>query len=275
MINLLVTGSSGYIGSATVEYLSHSEFNVFEIDIDGEFNLLDFNQLKSFFYNNKIEIVLHLAAFKSIPDSKNNPIKYLHNNVSSSLNLIAVCEDLDIPILNASSASVYNDTNPYSQSKILVEKFLDQSRLRYINLRYFNIGGLMEKPNSRQVSNIFDIIRAKYLNNEEFIVNAADSIRNYTHVKDIARFNVKCLRDLLKNNCRKTMDVYTNNSASVEDLLAIYESKGVSLRYALDHTQKPQEPVLPKGEGLIVDSLSLDDIIESEIKYGIRLDNRI
>jgi UDP-glucose 4-epimerase len=275
MINLLVTGSSGYIGAATLEYLSHSEFNVFEIDIDGEFNLLDFNQLKSFFYNNKIEIVLHLAAFKSIPDSKNNPIKYLHNNVSSSLNLIAVCEDLDIPILNASSASVYNDTNPYSQSKILVEKFLDQSRLRYINLRYFNIGGLIEKPNSRQVSNIFDIIRSKYLNNEEFIVNSADSIRNYTHVKDIARFNVKCLRYLFKNNCRKTMDVYTNNSASVEDLLAIYESKGVSLKYSLDHAQKPQEPVLPKGEGLIVDSLSLDDIIESEIKYGIRLDNRI
>jgi UDP-glucose 4-epimerase len=275
MINLLVTGSSGYIGAATVEYLSHSEFNVFEIDIDGEFNLLDFNQLKSFFYNNKIEIVLHLAAFKSIPDSKNNPIKYLHNNVSSSLNLIAVCEDLDIPILNASSASVYNDTNPYSQSKILVEKFLDQSRLSYINLRYFNIGGLIEKPNSRQVSNIFDIIRDRYLNNEEFIVNAADSIRNYTHVKDIARFNVKCLRDLLKINCRKTMDVYTNNSASVEDLLAIYESKGVPLRYSLDHAQKPQEPVLPKGEGLIVDSLSLNDIIESEIKYGIRLDNRI
>jgi UDP-glucose 4-epimerase len=275
MVNLLVTGSSGYIGAATVEYLSHSEFNVFEIDIDGEFNLLDFNQLKYFFSKNNIEIVLHLAAFKSIPDSKNNPIKYLHNNVSSSLNLIAVCEDLDIPILNASSASVYNDTNPYSQSKILVEKFLDQSRLSYINLRYFNIGGLIEKPNSRQVSNIFDIIRDRYLNNEEFIVNAADSIRNYTHVKDIARFNVKCLRDLLKINCRKTMDVYTNNSASVEDLLAIYESKGVSLRYSLDHAQKPQEPVLPKGEGLIVDSLSLNDIIESEIKYGIRLDNRI
>jgi UDP-glucose 4-epimerase len=275
MVNLLVTGSSGYIGAATVEYLSHSEFNVFEIDIDGEFNLLDFNQLKYFFSKNNIEIVLHLAAFKSIPDSKNNPIKYLHNNVSSSLNLIAVCEDLDIPILNASSASVYNDTNPYSQSKILVEKFLDQSRLSYINLRYFNIGGLVEKPNSRQVSNIFDIIRDRYLNNEEFIVNAADSIRNYTHVKDIARFNVKCLRDLLKINCRKTMDVYTNNSASVEDLLAIYESKGVSLRYSLDHAQKPQEPVLPKGEGLIVDSLSLNDIIESEIKYGIRLDNRI
>jgi UDP-glucose 4-epimerase len=275
MVNLLVTGSSGYIGSATIEHLKNSEFNVFEIDIDGKFNLLDFNELKSFFYKNNIEIVLHLAAFKSIPDSKNNPIVYLHNNICSSLNLISVCEELNIPIVNASSASVYNDTNPYSQSKILVEKFLDQSRLSYINLRYFNIGGLIEKPNSRQVSNIFDVIRSKYLNNEKFIINAGDSIRNYTHVKDIAKFNVKCLRDLFKSNYRKTMDVYTNNSASVQDLLAMYDFRGVSLDYALDHAQKPQEAVLPKGEGLIVDSISLDDIIESEIKYGIRLDNRI
>ena len=137
MVNLLVTGSSGYIGSATIENLKNSEFNVFEIDIDSKFNLLDFNELKSFFYKNNIEIVLHLAAFKSIPDSKRDPIIYLHNNVCSSLNLISVCEELDIPIVNASSASVYNDTNPYSQSKILVEKFLDQSRLSYINLRYF------------------------------------------------------------------------------------------------------------------------------------------
>lgn len=275
MINVLVTGSSGYIGSATVDYLNHSEFNVFKIDIYDDFNLLNFDKLRSFIYENKIEIVLHLAAFKSITESKNNPIKYLHNNISSSLNLISICEELDIPLVNASSAAVYNNTNPYSNSKILIENFLDYSKIKYINLRYFNIGGLIKSPGLGQTSNLFDIIRNKYLSNESLTINANDSTRNYTHIKDIAKFNVKCLRDLMKNNCRKTLDVYTKNNASVEEIVQIYRSKGINLNCLINYSGDPVQPIIPGGEGLILDALELDDIIESEIKYGIRLDNRI
>lgn len=275
MINVLITGSSGYIGSATIDYLNDSEFNIFKIDIDDDFSLLNFDRLRSFIYENKIEIVLHLAAFKSITESKNNPIKYLHNNVSSSLNLISICEEFNIPLVNASSAAVYNNTNPYSNSKILVENFLDYSKLKYINLRYFNIGGLIQAPGTSQTANLFDIIRNKYLNNETLTINVNDSTRNYTHIKDIAKFNVRCLRDLIKNDYRKTLDVYTRNTASVEEIVEVYRSKGVNLNCLISHSEEPTQPIIPGGEGLIVDSLGLDDIIESEIKYGIRLDNRI
>ena len=278
MTNLLITGASGYIGTATKDHLNGSGINVIGIDFDkanNEINLLDFTKLKCFIYENKIDAVLHLAAFKSIPDSKSNPTRYLHNNIASSLNIISICEDFKIPLVNASTAAVYGKGNPYSESKLMVEKFLESSHLNYINLRYFNIGGLIAPPNSRQISNIFDIIRFKHANNKKFIINGNDSMRNYTHIKDIAKFNAKRIEDVLSNGNRSSMDVYSTNTVSVEDIVLMYKDLGIMVDYEMDHTGETRDHIVPSGEGLISDGLSMRDIIESEIKYGIVLDNRI
>jgi UDP-glucose 4-epimerase len=274
MTNVLITGASGYIGSATKELFKETHFNVFELDFDS-INLLDYPKVKSFVYENKIDVVLHLAAFKSIPDSKSNPIKYLHNNIGSSLNIISVCEDFKIPLINASTAAVYGSSNAYSESKIAVEKFLESSHIDYINLRYFNIGGLIDRPNNKQISNLFDVIRFKHFNNKKFIVNGNDSLRNYTHVKDIARFNIESVIGILNGSVQKSIDVYSSNMASVEDVILIYKGLGVIIDYEVDYSGPSKEPILPSGEGLIKDSMGMIDIVQSEIKYGIVLDNRI
>ena len=93
-----------------------------------------------------IEAVIHLAGLKAVGESCSHPLRYWENNLMSSINLLKVLDQFNCKnIVFSSSATVYksklnkllneNDycepVNPYGQTKLSVEKLLDNFCLLY------------------------------------------------------------------------------------------------------------------------------------------------
>lgn len=170
MKNILITGGSGYIGAATVQYFIKKNFIVYVIDnnITGK-NFI--NNKNCFYYktdyfsdktfeiikNNNISNIIHLAGYIDSNESVYKPKKYLNNNYINLKKFIKGCEKLNVQkIVFSSSAAVYGNTvssniiseysrlspiSPYGKSKLLAEKFLCKSNLKVVILRYFNVAG--------------------------------------------------------------------------------------------------------------------------------------
>ena len=270
-----VTGSSGYVGSATFKILAENNFSLIGLDTWGSkkdftfCDLLDYDSVKD--YLGKADIVVHLAAQKSIQESIKNPESYFYNNTTSSENVFKVCSDNNIPVVNISSAAVYGEENPYSLSKIKSEEMLKEFNLRFINLRYFNIGGLVSKPRQTQTANIFDKIRWAVKNNQEFLINSGTSGRYYSHIIDIANHNLASVCDLLDGAESASYDVASDIFCTPQEILEVYKGFGVDVPHSTIQTKK-EVPILP-GTSLSVlgktCQYSISDIVESEIRLGI------
>ena len=60
-----------------------------------EMDLVNRNQVKNLFKNNKIDAIIHFAAYKSVSESVNYPVKYYDNNINSLLNLLKEVENVE------------------------------------------------------------------------------------------------------------------------------------------------------------------------------------
>jgi len=138
------------------------------------------------FNDNKIDAVIHLAGFKSVNESKIDPLKYYENNVSNLIILIKCMKKYNVnKLIFSSSALVYGNSdiipinekydinilNPYAQTKLMSESILKDCSEIYniscISLRYFNpVGchssGLLEENYKMTPNNLFPIIISIY-----------------------------------------------------------------------------------------------------------------
>ena len=157
---VLVTGGLGYIGShITIELIKSNckviiVDNLFNSTINGltdekikeylSFYNCDIAKQESFldniFYNNQIDHVIHMASYKSVSESIENPVMYYSNNINCLLNLLTIMKKNNVKnIIFSSSATVYGDsippfnenseigkglTNPYGKSKYFCEEIL-------------------------------------------------------------------------------------------------------------------------------------------------------
>ena len=171
-MNVLVTGGAGYIGSHICIELLQAGHDVVVIDdfsnskpevlndikqITGkkvkfyEFNVLDEEKMEDVFVNNKIDSIIHCAAFKAVGESMIKPIEYYTNNLMSTLVVAKMMKKYNVNnIVFSSSATVYGDpeivpltedcklgetTNPYGTSKAMMERILtDVQRLSLIHI---------------------------------------------------------------------------------------------------------------------------------------------
>jgi len=173
MMNILVTGGAGYIGSHVLKALLKEGHQVVTFDnlqkghkkavTGGKFvkgDLADKELLNQVMEENQIEGVIHLAADSLVGESMENPGKYYRNNFANGINLLeAVVKNGVKNIVFSSTAAVYgepdqipikedNQTEPtstYGESKLFFEKALkrydDIYDLKYVSLRYFNAAG--------------------------------------------------------------------------------------------------------------------------------------
>jgi UDP-glucose 4-epimerase len=160
MMNILVTGGVGYIGSHTVLSLIKNNYKPIIVDnlenshrmiinrlkkkakknitfLKGD--ILDSNFINKIFKNYKIKIVIHFAGYKSVAESMKVPVKYYQNNVTGTLNILKSMNSFDVSkIIFSSSATIYgnpkflpitekhplNAINVYGQTKIDIENML-------------------------------------------------------------------------------------------------------------------------------------------------------
>lgn len=162
IMNILVTGGAGYIGSHTVVELYKNGHTVVIIDnlsnssleavrrveaITGakipffEGDVQDKDLLTKIFAEHAIDAAIHFAGLKAVGESVAKPLAYYRNNIDSSLSLCEVMQEKNIKkLLFSSSATVYGNpdelplketsrtglgiTNPYGQTKFMIEQIL-------------------------------------------------------------------------------------------------------------------------------------------------------
>jgi len=173
MINVLVTGGAGYIGSHTCKWLAQKGFNPVVYDNLSfghrwavkygplvEANVADRDALESALSEHEIQAVVHFAAFTLVGESVADPRKFYVNNCNSMQVLLdTLLDNGKLPIIFSSSCATYGNpqrmpldedhpqdpVSPYGDTKLFGERLLKAYShaygLRHVALRYFNAAG--------------------------------------------------------------------------------------------------------------------------------------
>ena len=247
---ILVTGGAGFIGTHTVIELVNAGHEVVIVDnlvnsskksvevverIVGQkipFYQVDIRDKKALLEIFKVEQptgVIHFAALKAVGESTQIPLTYYENNITGTLTLLRVMEEVNCKnIIFSSSATVYGDphtvpiledfplsvTNPYGRTKLMIEEMLTDiykadSSWNVVLLRYFNpigaheSGDLGENPNGipnnllpyvTQVA-VGKLKEVQVFGNDYPTVDGT-GVRDYIHVVDLAKGHVAALQKI-------------------------------------------------------------------------------
>lgn len=173
MMNILVVGGAGYIGSHMCKHLSRQGYNPIVLDnlVCGhrqavkwgtffEGSMGDSDLLCKIFSDFRIVAVMHFAAFCYVGESVTEPAKYYQNNVSNTISLLDVMIKEKVSnFIFSSSCATYGEPveipiqethplrpiSPYGRTKLMVEQILKDFTVGYglksVSLRYFNAAG--------------------------------------------------------------------------------------------------------------------------------------
>lgn len=287
---ILVTGGAGYIGSHTLIELIHAGFKPIVYDnlsnaspkalerveqivgqkidfIKGD--ILDKELLDKTFSEHDFFAVIHFAGLKAVGESVAKPLMYYQNNVTGTLNLLEVMAKNHVKnIIFSSSATVYGDpetlpivetsprsaTNPYGQSKLMIEHILEDlaksdNDWQAISLRYFNpigayhTGTIGENPNGIP-NNLMPYISQVAVGKLEKLSVFGDDydtvdgtgVRDYIHVVDLAKGHVSALQYLQKQHKLdfEPINLGTGQGTSVLQLVnAFIKQTGQNVAYTI------------------------------------------
>ena len=240
-MSVLVTGGSGFIGSALVNFLIQKKINVYvidnastdpletickntyNIDISSHNNI---NQIKTLISDNNIRTVFHMAALPSVQRCIENPILSYQHNLTSTANVLEAMKNTTATqIVFSSSSAVYGDckilpihekhigrpTTPYALHKLLSEQLIymycNLYNIRGVCLRYFNVFG----ENMKDVgtySSVINIFKKQKTNNIPLTITG-DGLqrRDFVYVKDVVVANY-----LAATNIKNKFAVYNVSS---------------------------------------------------------------
>ncbi len=299
MAKILVTGGAGYIGSHTRYSLEKRGHSVLVVDNlsrgyrdavpAGMLRVIDTHErdkLVTLLREERIEAVIHFAAFLSVGESTQFPELYFANNVGGSLSLFeAMLETGVTRVVFSSTAAAYgipnrvpipedepkNPINPYGESKVMVEtilNWLDRYRgLRGISLRYFNAcgaepaAGLGERhdPETHLIPLLLRAVQTGQpitLFGDDYPTPDGTCIRDYIHVKDLAEAHISCVEHLLAGGKSDVFNVGTGSGHSVKEVLTAVERVT---------GQKVPFKIGPRREGdppsLVADSTKLQRVL--------------
>lgn len=268
-MNILVTGGCGYIGKYLLKQLSKEnkilvidnlsnsqldfDYNIINVDFE-ILDLLDIDKLENIFVKYKFDLVIHLAAFKSVSESINKSLDYYYNNIITTLNLIKMCDKYNCNnFIFISSASVYKSsdnkleeisnlepTNPYGQTKLICEQLLkdycnENKNFNCTTLRLFNVVGGIDKSKKVSTNLIPNIINSIVTNEQIYITTT--SYRDYVSVFDVVN-----IINLLVNNLDYNYTVYnigTGKSYTAKDVVEKFEQLyKIKINYKLIESRK-------------------------------------
>ena len=165
-MNILITGSAGYIGSYFVNQLQN-EHKIFYYDLKDtqSHDIRDYAQLEQVFQNNDIDLVIHTAAQKYVDLAEKYPLETITTNINGTFNVFDLCDKYHVhTCVFLSSDKATNPNNIYGMTKQVAENFLQyfakKSTTRYLALRLCNVYG-----SAGSVVEIFQ----RYITNKEEI----------------------------------------------------------------------------------------------------------
>ena len=263
-MRILLTGGAGYIGSHASLALLDSGHRVTIIDnlSTGNKSLLPPNaefiecdiQNKTIITNllkkERFDILMHFAGYIQVEESVNNPEKYFKNNTENAKILFDTCAENNLTnIIFSSTAAAYGNPvnekplsedsslhplNPYGESKIQTEKYLqNNSKLNFIILRYFNVAGadpkmrsgLISKKPTHLIKIASEVAVGKRnkitINGNDYPTPDGTTIRDYIHVSDLASVHLKAAEYLIEKKQSEIINCGYGKGFSVKDVLAV------------------------------------------------------
>lgn len=276
---ILVLGGAGYIGSHTALELVKAGNEVVIADnlVTGyrkaipegakfyEGDLRDFDFLNKLFQQEKIDAVIHFAAYSLVGESVTNPLKYYDNNLYGTKVLLEAMVKNNVgKIVFSSTAATYGEpenipiletdrtcpTNPYGETKLAMEKMFkwtaEAHGLRYVSLRYFNacgadkssIIGEAHNPESHLIPLILQVPNGKRetisIYGTDYDTPDGTCIRDYIHVTDLAQAHILAVQ-------------YLNNGGK-SDIFNLGNGVGYSVREVIETARKVTGHPIPATE---------------------------
>jgi UDP-glucose 4-epimerase len=277
LMRILVTGGAGYIGSHTVLSLQEAGHEVVVVDnlvnsseealrrvaelsgtaaVFHRVDLVDEAAVDAVFAEHAIDAVIHFAGLKAVGESVREPLRYYHNNLTGTLNLLRVMDRHNVrSIVFSSSATVYGEhnpspylekmeigaNNPYGRTKEQIEDILTDlgaadERWHIALLRYFNpvgahrSGRIGEDPQGIPNNLVPFIAQVAVGRREKLMVFGGDydtpdgtCQRDYIHVVDLAEGHVAALKHITDRPGVRRWNLGSGHGSSVLEILRSFE----------------------------------------------------
>jgi UDP-glucose-4-epimerase GalE len=289
-MNVLVTGGAGYVGSHACKSLARTNHKPVVLDSLvyghewavkwGPFykgDIRDTEFVREIIRKEKIEAVMHFAAFAYVGESMNAPAKYYDNNVGGSLSLLeamrlenvkrivfsSTCATygtpLNVPIIETTPQ---NPINPYGMTKLMVEKILGDYGRAYgfksIALRYFNAAGADADgeigEDHQPETHLIPLAIEAAFNKEKSISVFGDDyetpdgtcVRDYIHVSDLGAAHLRALHLLDAQDSEfEAYNLGTGQGLSVKEIInVVSEVAGKKVKFTTGPRRAGDPPEL-------------------------------
>ena len=267
-MNVLVVGGAGYIGSHCVKQLQaaghtpivldnlvygHQAAVAHDIKLYQE-NLGHRSAVAKILREEKIDIVMHFAAFINVGESVHTPLKYYENNVGNTIQLLLAMSDAGVrKFVFSSTCATYGEPdtlplvedlpqspiNPYGATKLHVEHILqDLARSGTISsavFRYFNASGAVNDgsigedhtPETHLIPLAIHAATGKRgplkIFGTDYPTPDGTCLRDYIHVDDISRAHIAVFDQIDTPKTYVHYNLGTGKPTSVREILNAVE----------------------------------------------------
>lgn len=264
----LVTGGAGFIGSHLVHTLLEHGASVRILD-----NFTSGTRGNLHGVENRIEVmegdvrdtatcheacsgastVFHLAALVSVPESVEQPHKAHEINIGGTLNILMAARESGVGrVVFSSSSAVYGDTrtlptpedtlpvpaSPYGLQKLCGEHycrlFYQLYGLETVSLRYFNVFGARQNPDSAYAAVIPRFLRRLHTGQHPTVYGDGEQTRDFLHVSDVARANVLAATVVQEAAIGSVFNIAGGDGTSLNQLLDLMR-KALGVNIAAVH----------------------------------------
>jgi UDP-glucose 4-epimerase len=286
-MNVLVVGGAGYIGSHCVRQLQAARHRPVVLDnfVYGhrgavsrdvklhEGNLGDEAFVGRVLREEKIEVVMHFAAYCYVGESVTAPMKYYFNNVVATLHLLnamldagvkkfvfsSTCATFGVP----ASLPIHENLpqapiNPYGQTKLDVENALKAlahaNGLSFAAFRYFNAAGAAEDgsigedhdPETHLIPVTIDVAVGKRPHLElfgtDYPTQDGTCLRDYVHVDDLSRAHIAVFDKLAKPGTQLFYNLGTGMPTSNREVIRAVEKVTGKKVKVIESPRRPGDP---------------------------------
>ena len=305
-MRILLTGGAGYIGSHTslalldnghevtiIDNLSTGNRNLVPVKANFiECSIEDKATITSILKKNKFDILMHFAGYIKVDESISYPEKYFKNNTDNTIILFDTCLKNNLKnIVFSSTAATYGNPinekpvsedsllkplNPYGQSKIQVEKYLqNNSKLKHIILRYFNVAGadpkmrsgLINKETTHLIKMAAEVVVGKRneitIYGNDYPTPDGTAIRDYIHVSDLADIHLKAADYLLKKKKSETINCGYGKGFSVKEVMATIKKLSDKEITIMEGARRPGDSYM-----LVSNTSKLKNILQWNPQYN-------